>query len=79
MESVARNVATNVGRNFGINKRDEIILNKIQTGVSFTKRSLAVELNVDRKTIERDLEILKKEKKIIFIGSKKSGVWKLIE
>ncbi len=73
------NVARNVARNFGRNERLEIILNKIINNIRFTKRALSIELNANRKTIERDLEILKKENKIVFTGSKKSGVWKLIE
>ncbi|MHB8280093.1 MAG: ATP-binding protein, partial [Candidatus Humimicrobiaceae bacterium] len=69
-----KNVAINVPKN----KRLEIILEKINNNISFTKRSLAKELNVDEKTIFRDLEILKQQNKIIFIGSKKSGSWKII-
>jgi len=57
----------------------EIILEKIKNNIHFTKRSLATELNVDRKTIERDLELLKKQNKIIFIGSRRAGFWKIIE
>ena len=78
MNKSPKNVAKNVAKFYDISARKEIILNKIQNGIRFTKRSLALELNVDRKTIERDLEILKKENKIVFVGSKKSGIWKLI-
>ena len=56
-----------------------MILDKLKLDTKFTKRSLALEMGVDRKTIERDLEVLKKEKKIVFVGNKKTGTWKLIE
>ena len=72
-------VAKNVAKNYNPQERKEIIIDKIKSNIKFTKRSLASELNVDNKTIERDLEVLKKEKKIIFIGSKRSGKWKLVE
>jgi len=73
------NVPKNVSKNVPKNKRLEMILEKIKNNVHFTKRSLAKEFNVNEKTIFRDLELLKKRNKIIFIGSKKSGFWKMIE
>jgi len=52
-------------------------MEKVKNNIKFTKRSLATELNVDRKTIERDLELLKKQNKIIFTGGKRTGFWKM--
>jgi len=78
-KNAPKNVSNNVPKNVGRNERLEAILNKIKHNIRFTKRSLASELNIDEKTIFRDLEVLKKENKIVFEGSKKSGVWKLIE
>jgi len=72
------NEIDNVPINAPRDKRKEIILNRIKNNVHFTKRSLALELDVDEKTILRDLEVLKRENKIIFKGSEKSGVWKII-
>ena len=77
-KNVGTNVAINDAKNVAKNQRLEIIVEKIKNNIRFTKRSLATELNVDRKTIERDLEILKQQNKIIFIGSRKSGSWKII-
>ena len=77
-KNVPKNTSKNAGRIVDKNERLEVILNKIKHDIRFTKRSLASELNIDEKTIFRDLEILKKENKIIFEGSKKSGVWKMI-
>lgn len=71
-------VAKNVGINVGKNRRLEAILDKIKNNIRFTIKSLAREFKVNEKTIERDLEILKRQNKIIFIGSKKTGSWKII-
>jgi ATP-dependent DNA helicase RecG len=60
-------------------QRLEIIIERIKHDIRFTKRSLAEELEVDKKTIERDLELLKQQNKILFIGSKKSGYWKITD
>ncbi len=78
-KNVPNNVGKNVGKNVGRKERILKILNYIENGHKFTIKSLAKELEVTEKTIERDLEILKKENKIIFIGSKKSGSWMLVE
>ena len=69
--NVPINVGTNVAKNVGRTERLEIILNKIKNNIRFTIKSLAKELTVNEKTIERDLELLKKQNKIIQIGSKR--------
>ncbi|MBU4294069.1 MAG: DeoR family transcriptional regulator [Actinobacteria bacterium] len=76
--NVAINVAKYVGRNVGRTERLGAILSKIKSNIRFTIKSLSKEFAVNEKTIERDLEILKQQNKIIFIGSKKSGSWKII-
>jgi len=75
--NVPINVGTNVGTNVGRTERLEVILNKVKNNIQFTIKSFAKEFAVNEKTIERDLELLKKQNKIIFIGSKKTGFWKL--
>ncbi|MHB8279517.1 MAG: HTH domain-containing protein [Candidatus Humimicrobiaceae bacterium] len=55
------------------------MIDKIKNSKNFTIKTLSKEFKVTDKTIERDLEILKKENKIVFTGNKKSGYWKLIE
>ncbi|MFH1728756.1 MAG: HTH domain-containing protein [Pseudomonadota bacterium] len=55
----------------------EIIYKKIKNKESFTNKSLAKELKVNEKTIERAITQLKNENKIEFIGSKKTGHWKI--
>ena len=72
------NVPKNVGINVGKTERLEVILSKVKNNIRFTIKSLAKDFAVDEKTIERDLELLKKRNKIIFNGSKRSGFWKMI-
>jgi len=56
------------------NQRKEMILERIKKGF-FRKRSFADELGMNKSTIESDLDELKSEGKIEFIGSKKGGKW----
>ncbi|MBM3710393.1 MAG: HTH domain-containing protein [Actinobacteria bacterium] len=67
----------NVAKNVGKTERLESILEKIRNNVRFTIKSLSKEFSVNEKTIERDLELLKKQNKIIFIGGKRTGFWKM--
>ncbi|MHB1254571.1 MAG: hypothetical protein ACYCZ1_10470 [Candidatus Humimicrobiaceae bacterium] len=45
-------------------------MKKVKHNIRLIKRSPAEELNVDRKTIERDLKLLKKQNKIILLAVK---------
>ena len=45
----------------------------------FTKRGFAEEINVNKSTVESDLEELRYEKKITFIGYPKGGYWKVLK
>ncbi len=54
------------------------ILNKIKSKEPFTFITLAKELNVHNKTIERNIDELKKEGKIKFVGSKRTGYYEII-
>jgi len=58
-------------------KRKEVILSTIRKKQSFTLITLARELGVARKTVIRDIEDLKKEGKIRFVGSKRTGYYEL--
>lgn len=60
-------------------ERQKYILNKIHSKELFTFITLAKELNVHDKTIERDIEDLKQKKIIKFIGSKRSGHYEIIK
>lgn len=74
-----RQVTPQVGKNVGKEERREIILDMIKNKAGFTHKSLADKLNVNEKTIERDLKKLKEDNKIKFIGSKRKGCWKIID
>ncbi|MBR2091540.1 MAG: HTH domain-containing protein [Fibrobacter sp.] len=42
-----------------------------------TAEMIAKKINVTDKTIKRDIELLKKQKIIVRIGSRKNGYWKV--
>jgi len=69
----------NVPKNVPKKERQKFIIQKIKNRAKVTKRSLASEFNVSPKTIQRDLNELKKNKKIRYIGSKKGGHWEIIK
>jgi len=60
-------------------ERVKYIINKIKLKQLFSSLTLAKELNVNEKTIKRDIEELKKTKKIKYVGSKRSGRYEIIE
>ncbi|MBU1289634.1 HTH domain-containing protein, partial [Patescibacteria group bacterium] len=66
------------GKDVGKDKRKQIIINKIKSKKKFTYISLAKEIGVTEKTIERDLKDLKKDGKIKFVGTKRAGHWELL-
>ena len=70
------NISKNAGKNAGKKERQKLILEKIKEG-NFNQREFALEIGVNKSTIERDLKKLKN--KINFVGSKKGGYWKLNE
>lgn len=76
---LGENVGENVGEKIIKRKRKNIIMRKIKNEVEFTYKTLAQELNVSEKTIERDIGELKNEDKIEFSGSSKKGNWKIVK
>ncbi len=64
-------------KNVPKDKRKEIILKKIKDQEPFTLGTLADEIGVNRKTVNRDIEELKQDGKIKFIGPKRSGHYEL--
>ena len=71
-------VSDNVGDNVGDNRLKEIIA-LIKKNNQISAKQLAKELNVSDRTIERDIEKLKKKGKLDRIGPEKNGHWHLIE
>lgn len=66
-------------KSVGKEERKKTILKKITTNNPFTLVILAKEFGVNKKTIERDIEELKKTGKIRFIGPKRSGRYELLK
>ena len=69
------NVGQNVGQKINVNDRKNIILKNIKETESLDTTDMARKLNVTKRTIERDLAVLRKENKIEYIGSSKNGKW----
>jgi ATP-dependent DNA helicase RecG len=67
------NVTENVTEN-----REQSILNLIFTNKYITTTKLAQMLNVNRRTIARDIESLKNQGKLIRVGGDKGGYWDVI-
>ena len=65
-------------KDVGKDERKNIIFNKIKNKEKFTYVSLAKEIGITKKTIERDLKELKKGGRIQFIGDRRTGYWKII-
>ena len=69
------NVGQNVGQKFNVNDRKNIILKIIKETENLDTTDIARKLNVTKRTIERDLAVLRKDNKIEYIGSSKNGKW----
>jgi len=63
----------------GKKKRKNLILEKVMTNELFTLVTLSKEFGVNEKTIERDIEELKRAGKIKFVGPKRSGHYELLK
>ena len=78
-ESDAQNDAQKVLgiENDGPNKSiEDLLIDLIKKNPAITRKEMAIIINKSKPTIER---ILKKSKKIKYIGSSKSGHWKIVE
>ena len=72
------NVPVNVPVNVKSNRGD-LILNSILKNETLRIKDLAILFNVTEKTIKREIQKLKREKKIKRIGSDKAGYWQIIK
>lgn len=75
---VTKNVTKNVTENVTENRLHKI-LNYISHDKKSSTESIAKKLNVTKRTILRDIEKLKNDNKIRYIGSAKSGYWEIID
>ena len=71
------NVAVNVAEQ--PTERQIIIYNTIKNNVAVNTKYLSELLNLNRKTIQRDLLVLKDKQLIQWIGSAKTGHWQVIK
>ena len=76
-QKAVKSVGKMSGKNVGKKKRKALILKKIRTKDSFTLVTLAREIGVSEKTIERDVEELKKDGEIKFVGPKRGGHYEM--
>lgn len=78
LPNVPQNVLPNVPQKLEPRERQKVIINFISNKPAITRNELSKELNVSVKTIARDLEKLKSNDIIEFIGNSKDGCWKVI-
>lgn len=71
------NVGINVGINVGLNEIQKEILRLIAKNKNITQKEMSEELNITKRTIERNIMILKETNLVERIGSRKSGYWKI--
>lgn len=71
------NVGLDVGLNVGLNEIQNKILKLISNNKNVTQKEISEELNTTKRTIERNIMILKEMHLIERIGSRKSGYWKI--
>ena len=67
----------NVGINVGLNEIQKEILRLIAKNKNITQKEMSEELNITKRTIERNIMILKETNLVERIGSRKSGYWKI--
>ncbi len=72
------NVTRNVPKNVPLKRLDKIV-NIMKKDKSITALELADKLGVTDKTIKRDIAKLKDEKRVVRVGSLKSGYWEVVD
>ena len=66
----------NVGDNVGDNRLMKV-MDLIKRNNQISAKQIAIQLSVTDRTIERDIEKLKKQGKLLRIGNEKSGHWEV--
>ena len=75
--NLLENVAVNVAEQ--PTERQIIIYNTIKNNVAVNTKYLSELLNLNRKTIQRDLLVLRDKQLIQWVGSAKTGHWQVIK
>ncbi|WP_177162364.1 ATP-binding protein [uncultured Fusobacterium sp.] len=73
------NTDTNTDMNTDIDFKVEKLLEYLKLNPRVTQKGLAEYFNVTKRTIERNMNILKKEKLIERVGNNRSGYWKILK
>ncbi len=68
----------NVPKNVPLKRLDKIV-NMMKKDKNITALELADKLGVTDKTIKRDIAKLKDEKRVVRVGSFKSGYWEIVD
>jgi len=76
--NVPLNEPVNVPVNVPVNKRQNDIIEEIKSNNRITQKELADKYRVNRETIKRDLNKLKKLGLVRRVGSDKTGYWEVI-
>lgn len=76
----AHDVAVNVAEELTERQRSiiEMIKNNVAVNVAVNTRYLSEKLNVNRKTIQRDIACLQERKLIQWVGADKTGHWEIV-
>lgn len=69
----------NVGLNVGLNKTEKAVLRLLIEDSDRTADMIATEIGVTKRTIERTFVSLRKKGKIERMGSKRDGMWVVIQ
>ena len=72
-------ILQNVGLNVGLNRTEKDVLRLLIENSDRTANMIATEIGVTKRTIERTLVSLQKKGKIEHIGSKRDGMWVVIQ
>lgn len=74
------NVTKNVTINNGVRliKNDYKVLEALKEAPTSTREELATVIGINKRTVQRSLDKLVEAKKIIRVGSKKSGYWEIL-
>lgn len=68
----------NVGVNVGVSDIQRKILEIISKNEKITQKEISTILDVSPRTVERNINILKKKKVFERIGSDKTGCWRIL-
>jgi len=75
--NVGGNVGDNVGDNVGYSRLMKV-LDLMKRNNQISAKQIAIQLSVTDRTIERDIEKLKKQGMLLRIGNEKIGHWEIL-